>query len=219
MSGGHLLPINVTKAKLDHELENWKRNDTSYRRRGWMLLRRDGLLVDVAFLAALRFSSAPTPLPVISVCASFDFTNYDLWPPSVTFVDFYSGEATLPHVRALTVTPEGPRDLLVNGHPDTGLPFLCIPGTREYHSHPQHTGDPWLLHRPRGEGSLATLCDRIWRTMARNVLGVRFTAQTLPQPFNTGIDLRLSQGDVDALAAQVSAMHTPLEMPKEVTEH
>ena len=37
------------------------------------------------------------------------------------------------------------------------LPFLCIRGVREYHRHPAHTGDAWLLHRGRGEGTLAAI--------------------------------------------------------------
>lgn len=40
--------------------------------------------------------------------------------------------------------------------PDS-VPFLCMRGVREYHRHPAHTGDSWLLHRKRGEGTLAAI--------------------------------------------------------------
>ena len=56
---------------------------------------------------------------------------------------------------------------------------MC-PGYVEYHDHPQHSGDSWLLHRRSGEGSLATICDRIWRTMARNVVGMQVGLLALP---------------------------------------
>lgn len=40
-------------------------------------------------------------------------------------------------------------------------PFLCMPGIREYHDNPAHSGDSWLLHRRSGEGSLAFIVDKI----------------------------------------------------------
>jgi hypothetical protein len=41
------------------------------------------------------------------------------------------------------------------------IPFLCMRGVREYHRHPAHNGDAWLLHRRRGEGSLAAILSAI----------------------------------------------------------
>ncbi|WP_280791021.1 putative metal-binding protein [Blastococcus sp. TF02A_35] len=46
--------------------------------------------------------------------------------------------------------------LLQDYGPDD-IPFLCLPGVREYHDHPGHSGDPWELHRTTGAGSLARL--------------------------------------------------------------
>ncbi|WP_241359668.1 putative metal-binding protein, partial [Escherichia coli] len=43
------------------------------------------------------------------------------------------------------------------------IPFLCLPGVREYHDHPAHTGDSWLLHRRSGEGSLHFILESIWK--------------------------------------------------------
>ena len=40
-------------------------------------------------------------------------------------------------------------------------PFICLPGIREYHDNPAHSGDPWLLHRTSGAGSLAFIADKI----------------------------------------------------------
>jgi hypothetical protein len=50
--------------------------------------------------------------------------------------------------------------LLQSWGPDT-IPFLCIRGVREYHRHPAHTGDSWLLHRTRGEGTLDSILSAI----------------------------------------------------------
>ena len=71
-------------------------------------------------------------------------------------------------------------NLVIDSHPVTNRPFFCIPGIRQYHDHPQHSGDSWLLHRAAGEGTLATICDRIWRAMARNVLGIHLELGMLP---------------------------------------
>lgn len=51
-------------------------------------------------------------------------------------------------------------ELLQHYGPDT-IPFLCLAGTREYHDHPGHSGDPWELHRTSGAGSLVRLANII----------------------------------------------------------
>jgi hypothetical protein len=50
----------------------------------------------------------------------------------------------------------------MQGQPDE-IPFLCIPGVREYHQHPAHTGNSWLLHRGTGEGTLFFIVDQLWK--------------------------------------------------------
>jgi Predicted metal binding domain len=202
-----LVPREISLAKLDRDYAHFERNPDIYRERGWIVLRRAELELDIAFAARVQDNSSAAPLPVMTACVRFDYSNYDLMPPSVRFVDFFTGAPITPHVRALVISSdrEPPNDLLVNGHPATNEPFLCVPGTREYHTHPQHTGDSWLLHRGRGAGTLVALCDVIWRSMSRNVLGFRITAQMLPPPFGAQPDVRLVQGDVDALRAQLSA--------------
>ena len=100
-------------------------------------------------------------------------------------------------------SPDGPRDLLVDQHPITGRPFLCVPGTREYHSHPQHSGDDWLLHRSTGAGRLIPLCDLLWRTMAANIVGAQAAIQTVGAA--VPMNLRVVQGDAVALAQSGAA--------------
>jgi hypothetical protein len=169
---------NVTRLKFERELELWRENEQTYRRRGWLLLGQEGVQVDVGFLG--RLPLVHQMVIVMTACVRIDFTNYDLWPPSVEFIEPFNGEYANPPVQALVDSDEGPRNLVVQGHPETGRPFFCVPGIRQYHDHPQHSGDSWLLHRDTGEGSLATICDRIWRAMARNVLGIHVELQTIP---------------------------------------
>jgi Predicted metal binding domain len=211
----------ISSAKLDRELEAWSANAGAYRRRGIVLLGRDGLTVDVGFAARVSVNppasvpATPVVLPVITSCARFDFGNYDLWPPSVRFIDCFSGEPWQPPVKAVrwTAGVESP-NVLIQGHPDTGEPFLCLQGIREYHRHHEHSGDDWLLHRGRGLGTLAATCDQIWQLMAENVLGIRFEGQQMTandhrQTMLQHVAFSLIQGDRAALLAQLQQLQQP----------
>lgn len=171
----------VTQRKVQLMLEAWEQQADLYRRRGWIMLRAEGTEVEVAFVSRISISTGP--LSVISVAILVDFSNYDLWPPSVRFIDPQTREFLPPPVAALMVQNNELRNLLINGHPETNEPFLCVVGTRQYHSHPQHSGDSWLIHRASDGGTLVSICEQVWLTMARNVLGLRVTAQSLPPPY------------------------------------
>jgi hypothetical protein len=170
-----LVDPEISAAKLEGELEAFAAQRETYDQRGWQLLAHDGLTVELAFAA--RVPLGQVPVPVISACVRLDFTNYDLWPPSVEFIDYFTREPAAPVVAALHWEGAEAQNVLIVLHPQTGRPFLCLPGVREYHSHHEHTGDDWLLHRGRGTGTLAALCEEIWQRMARNVVGVRALVQ------------------------------------------
>lgn len=187
-----LVPREVSRVKLDGELADWHSNAELYRRRGWLLLGVADLDVNVAFVAQVAVGEMT--LPVITTAIRLNFDNYDLWPPSLTFIDPMTGQPALPVVSAPERDQGGePRNVLL-GHPISKQPFLCLPGLREYHSHPQHSGDDWLLHRTSGQGRLAVICDRVWRRMARNVLGLQVNLLTLPMGMQ--LQMALVQGDV-----------------------
>lgn len=193
-----LVEREVSLTKLRREMEQWRLH-SSHRERGWMLLRYDEatLQVEIGFLARVTLSSGTEPLPAMVCAVRFTYDNYDLLPPSVEFIDPWTGAAARPHVRAFNVIDNAPREVLIDAHPETQAPFLCIPGVREYHSHPQHTGDAWLLHRAMGAGNLSTLCERIWRFMVVNVLGLNVQMQTLPGfPLRAQFAVSLAQGPV-----------------------
>jgi hypothetical protein len=184
----------VTRRKFERELELWREQDEAYRRRGWLMLARNDLSVDIGFVGRLPVGAQS--IPAMSACVRIDFRNYDLEPPSVEFIDPMTGEYVSPAVQALVGTAEDPRDLVVHSHPDTNRPFFCVPGIREYHNHPQHSGDSWFLHRQSGEGRLATICDRIWRSMARNLIGIQINVQTLPGQLRFQLRVANAPGEV-----------------------
>jgi hypothetical protein len=197
----------ISRRKLDREVEAFSTQAEDYRKRGYVLLARDDLQVDVAFLA--HVPAVPTPLPIVPVCVRFDFTNYDLWAPSVTFIDVVTGTPIPPHVGAFDFAdsrgPDGvPPNAIVNGHRRYGRPFLCQRGVREYHDHDEHDGDDWLLYRSDGLGELASLCQRIWHRMARNVAGIQVQSILAPPPFEGVLpQTTVIQNDRDAMRAEL----------------
>jgi hypothetical protein len=197
----------VSAAKLRRELEDWEQNRAVYEERGWILLGHGELHVDVAFTARLPVGPV-SDLPAIPLAVRFGFENYDLWPPSVRVIDPISRRwLQVPRVGALDFdagVAGAPLNLFVLAHPDTGRVFFCKPGVREYHQHPEHSGDDWLLYRGNGYGTLGSLCDLLWRRAVHTVTGLNIFAQRIPRGeaavVNQGIELR--QENVDELTTQ-----------------
>jgi hypothetical protein len=219
-----LVDPEISRRKLDRELAAWAAQAETYRQRGYFIVARDDLTVDVGFMARLPIGAPP--LAAMAVCARFDFADYDVRPPSVVFIDFFSGAPVGPPVgafdfRSTQRTPTGsPPNLLIGGHPKTKLAFLCHVGVREYHEHHEHDGDDWLLYRNEPFGTLDTICDLIWRTMTRNVVGLRTDVHQLPAPFVGGqLQLTILQGDVDAQAAALHAQAAALHAQAQAAGH
>ena len=85
----------------------------------------------------------------------FNCDNWDELPPSLTLHDPEDGRE-LPW-------EEWPKEVwsVLNSHPSTGKPFLCLPGIREYHTHSSHLGDMWERYRPLSSYSLLGIVDRV----------------------------------------------------------
>jgi hypothetical protein len=146
--------------------------ETTYRKRGWLLLDAAFPEICIAFgVPKLR------PFPIVAAVV-IDFTDYDLRPLSVRFVDPFTREPlvtrnlhfsmwrrqSMPDEAFAAMLQQGAlpvADIVQSNGPDDH-PFICLPGVREYHDNPAHTGDSWLLHRASGEGSLAFILDKIW---------------------------------------------------------
>lgn len=112
-------------------------------------------------------SMAAAEVPSLSARAfkaHFDLTDYDLRAPSLEFRDPWT-DVPLPYstmFRALEFEKQRKAHLvLLDDHPATHKPFLCIRGIREYHEHPQHSGDDWLLYRK--DMSLFSIAMSVWR--------------------------------------------------------
>jgi hypothetical protein len=73
--------------------------------------------------------------------ARLDCTNYDTDPVSIALVTDWAATEDLPFER----WPKGRG--IVDRHHETGRPFICRPGVREFHEHVQHGDEPWDLFR------------------------------------------------------------------------
>lgn len=154
----------VSREKFEREIAEYRAIEPELQRRGWWMLEASFPKVFVVF-------ATPNLRPAAVVFGvELDFTNYDLEPPSVRLVDPFTRQPyvsrELPSVlkrrQVVELPVPGPGGVkmqqiadvpLMVGGPDE-IPFLCLPGVREYHQHPAHTGDSWLLHRAQGEGRL-----------------------------------------------------------------
>jgi Predicted metal binding domain len=116
-------------------------------------LQIPGLTTQVGSIILAQPTVTFTDLPMFAgraFKARFDLTDYDLRAPSLEFRDAWT-DAELQYPTMFRARQfEGPGrapDVLLADHPTTHKPFLCLRGIREYHEHPQHSGDEWLLYR------------------------------------------------------------------------
>jgi hypothetical protein len=117
--------------------------------------------------------------------ARFDLSDYDLRAPSLEFRDPWTNELlTYENMfKAFEFEPtRGAHLVLLGDHPTTHKPFLCLRGIREYHEHPQHSGDDWLLYRDKM--SIFSLILSLWRVAIDLVRPQLFLTQG--QPVQTG---------------------------------
>ena len=161
----------VSCAKFDRELTEYQSLEADYHARGWFLAKAHWPVIVVVL------ASKKTSPPTIVTAVQFDYTNYDVEPPSVRLIDPFSGRCLLNKelpIRFLrripgqeVSLPGGPKvqfnaaQDLMQAHSPEDLPFLCISGVKEYHDHPGHSGDPWEIHRAAGEGRIVRLLEVI----------------------------------------------------------
>lgn len=156
-----LVPEGISRRKLHREIETWREYEAVYRGRGIILLGVQDLWVELLIMRLMVNSR----VSVASVCVGLDYTNYDLEPPSLTFLNPVTRLPDDPPFPPLQEVAGQGRNLAPGKHPETGRPFLCLPGVLEYHTHPEHNDGSWLSqYRQEGAGRLATIADFLWRS-------------------------------------------------------
>lgn len=176
----------VSRAKFDRQIRDFRRLASDYRQRGWFL-------ADAAFPIAMVVLAAPQlkPSPLV-VGVRFDFTDYDLRPPSVRLVNPFTAEPYLAKDLPVPLLRQAPaeniqiqvlgqaagpvaklmaRQPLMQAYGQDDIPFLCVAGVREYHDHPAHSGDTWELQRSSGAGSIVRILEIVDRYGIRPLSG------------------------------------------------
>ena len=114
-------------------------------RRGWVLHALEFPVINVSYTAPGR-----TPLRVTFTC-----DNWNDQPPSIRLES--ADGVPLKQIRP---NPTG----VFHGGPHhlTGLPFVCMRGSREYHTHPSHVADVWEPLRGGSNYDIGGIMTQIW---------------------------------------------------------
>lgn len=113
--------------------------------RGWEIKRGTYPNLDVLFKKDGRDS--------VMIC--FECTGWPETPPSIAVLTAQGATLNSPIKNsAFNHSP----------HPISGMvPFICLPGSREYHLHSSHVSDLWENHRHQETcRSLGKILERIW---------------------------------------------------------
>lgn len=150
----------VSKKKFEDQINKFKIVESTYRKRGIICTK-------ISYPEAYFIFAIPKLIPYpIAFAVKINFSNYDVEPPSVVFINPFTEQIVkreqipIAFIQVNQVNLFQPQDLL-QGMGDI-TPFFCIPGIKEYHDHPAHSGDSWFLYRKRGEGELLFILDQLY---------------------------------------------------------
>jgi hypothetical protein len=119
---------------------------------GWTVVTAEYPVLDVSFKHA---TAAPLRL-------RFTCTDWDELPPSIELLDAAGKHLTAPPPHVGSVFHPGP-------HASTGRPFVCMRGSREYHTHESHLTDYWSNYRGKPGIDLLGILGQLWRAWKRSV--------------------------------------------------
>ena len=118
--------------------------------RNWEIVSATFPILEVVFNASDR-----QPFRVRFTC-----TDWNEQPPSVALLERDGS--------FLSKAPSNPSGVFHQGpHPNTGRPFICMAGSKEYHTHPSHTGDYWDAYRSKDAYTLGGILTQVWRAWLR----------------------------------------------------
>ena len=125
---------------------------TAARRFGWTIVTAAYPVFDVIFnhatAAALRLRS--------------NCSQWDEIPPSI---ELLNADGT-----SVTAAPPNVGGVFHPGHhPATGRFFVCMRGTREYHTHPSHVQESWSNYRGTSGNDLVGIVGQLYRAWKKAV--------------------------------------------------
>lgn len=176
----------VSRIKYERQVENYERLESSYRKEGIIALSIEFPYFEFAFFAKetllqikdlsivpekTLFIRKPVPFCLFSI--KIDYTNFDTMPPSISIINLFTSKKEKyvnvpPYISPDQQNKQSLIDekfksinqnvLLQDNKKDL---FFCLRGIKEYHEHPQHSGDSWFLYRTAGKGDIITILDQL----------------------------------------------------------
>ncbi len=141
--------MNQTLSKAIFEKETKELNGRGAQVRSWIVNELNYPIVDITFTRAGR-----KPFQVKMKCQ-----DYDELPSSI---EFLSADGNL-----LTIVPSGTSVINGGPHSVTQRPFICSPGTLEYHTHVSHVPDKWENYRGKPEYDLGGILTQIYHAWCK----------------------------------------------------
>lgn len=169
----------ITRIKYNEQINQFRNIKNIWREKGIFLINAEFPTIEVLYTVPKLKPSA------VAFAVRVNFSNYDVEPPSLKFISPFTGEVlnrneilmqflqvNIPQMlnSELPVQNQLQTQDLLQGALDQ-TPFFCIPGIKEYHDHPAHSGDPWLLYRGRGEGTLGFILDQLYNHSIPRISG------------------------------------------------
>ena len=140
----------ASRLMFEDEVGRWPPDLANNRR--WILHSTSYPVIDCEFTAAAR-----TPL---RLRCSFD--GWDDQPPSIALLSSDGSR--------LATLPQNPTGIFnASAHPINGLPFVCMAGSREFHTHSSHLGEPWSQFKGKPGFGIGDLLTKIWHGWLKGV--------------------------------------------------
>jgi len=133
----------ATKALFDEEAKHL--SPALCARRGWVMHTLEFPVINVSYTAPNR-----TPLRLTLTC-----DNWNDHPPSIRLEKSDGTPLTQISSNPTGVFHAGPHNV-------TNLPFVCMRGSREYHTHPSHVADSWEALKGESRYSIGGIMTQVW---------------------------------------------------------
>lgn len=133
----------ASKLIFEDEVGRWPPDLASTR--GWVLHEVHYPLIDCEFK---RTGRTPLRLKLL-------FDGWDDQPPIITL---HSSDGAL-----LASLPPNPTSIFnSSAHPITGRPFICMAGSREFHTHSSHLNEPWSRLKGKPGFGIGDILTKLW---------------------------------------------------------
>jgi hypothetical protein len=119
--------------------------------RGWIIHERTPPVLDISFV-----NPSERSLRLRFLC-----DRWNALPPSIELLTTDGQPLSDPIQSSTNIFHAGP-------HPLTGRPFVCMRGSREYHTHDSHLTDAWESLRDSADYRLLEIVTQIWNGWRRN---------------------------------------------------